>query len=326
MTQSLPLQVAALSRRRAVLLGSGLAAASFAAPAFADNDGDKDGSGGSRASSLPVDHMNQILGAKGQREKKVVGYSFVRSDLHGSLPGGIQVLPEALLAGDVYFQAIGNNRAIVNADFCLAPDETNKFIDALVSNGLTLQAFHQHLFDLSPMAWFQHFRGEGEPIALATAVANAIKVTATPLPQPSPPPSSATPLPTDRLKKILGGDSHVHGHGVVEVDVKRAEHFTLNDQHISRGLNIATNIYFQPLDHAGHQALVIPDFGMLAKEVDPVMRKMRGQGWTVGCLYNQETAEHPQLFWSHMWKTGAPETLAQEIRHGLELCNMRFSA
>ncbi len=88
---------------------------------------------------------------------------------------------------------------------------------------------------------------------------------------------------------------------------------------VSPDLNIATNIFFQPLDKHGKQALVVPDFGMVAKEINPVLQKMRAQGWRIGCLYNQETDENPQLYWSHMWKVGAPEQLAQEIRNGRSL-------
>ncbi len=28
--------------------------------------------------------------------------------------------------------------------------------------------------------------------------------------------------------------------------------------------------------------------------------------WDIGCLYNRETEEHPQLFFSHRFKTGNP--------------------
>ena len=42
-------------------------------------------------------------------------------------------------------------------------------------------------------------------------------------------------------------------------------------------------------------------------------------GWFQGCLYNQETAEHPQLFFDHMLKVGDAYTLAREIRQGLDL-------
>ena len=51
----------------------------------------------------------------------------------------------------------------------------------------------------------------------------------------------------------------------------------------------------------------------------PVVSLMRGAGWQVHCLYNQETAESPQLYFSHMLKTGDVYELAAEIRKGIDL-------
>jgi hypothetical protein len=46
---------------------------------------------------------------------------------------------------------------------------------------------------------------------------------------------------------------------------------------------------------------------------------MRHRGWFQGCLYNQETDEHPQLYFDHMLKVGNAYALAAEIRRGLDL-------
>jgi hypothetical protein len=50
----------------------------------------------------------------------------------------------------------------------------------------------------------------------------------------------------------------------------------------------------------------------------PVIRTRRGQGSLVGCLYNQETAESPQLCFSHQLEKGDAYALAHEIRRGLD--------
>jgi hypothetical protein len=60
---------------------------------------------------------------------------------------------------------------------------------------------------------------------------------------------------------------------------------------------------------------------MTAKEIGPVTRTMRARGWDIGCLYNQETAEHPQLYFSHQFKAGDPYALAAEVRTGLNQTN-----
>lgn len=63
---------------------------------------------------------------------------------------------------------------------------------------------------------------------------------------------------------------------------------------------------------------------MIASEVNPVTAFMKARTWDDGCLYNQETDEQPQLYFSHMFKTGDPLTLAREIRGGLDLMDMQF--
>ncbi len=55
------------------------------------------------------------------------------------------------------------------------------------------------------------------------------------------------------------------------------------------------------------------------------MRVMRRQGWIIGCLYNQETDEHPQLYFSHQVKVGDAIELAHEIRRGLDQTNSKGS-
>jgi hypothetical protein len=51
---------------------------------------------------------------------------------------------------------------------------------------------------------------------------------------------------------------------------------------------------------------------------------MRKRGWGIGCLYNQETDERPQLYFSHQFKSGDSVELAKEIRGALNLTRSKF--
>lgn len=316
-----------LTRRRTVTLGGGvaggLAVASLIKPAYADsdNDGDHDKDQG----SLPVKQIEQIMQANGTVSSGVLTITMDRKHLKSSLPGNIPVTPGVLLNAAYYFQSTGNGKAAMNANICLKPSETNKFIDALIANGLTVQAFHQHLTDLNPMFWFVHFRGSGDPLKLAQATRNALKATSITLPQHNPahPP---TPFDHKKLAHILGGSAQVGSSGVVTVSVDRAEKIHLGGEKIHPGLGVAATIAFQPLDPHGKKALAIPDFALIAKEVDPVFKTMRSQGFIIGCLYNQETDEQPQLYFSHQWATGDVYDLAQKIRNGLNHTNSKFKS
>ena len=65
---------------------------------------------------------------------------------------------------------------------------------------------------------------------------------------------------------------------------------------------------------------------MVAREINAVVGLEHSLGWDVGCLYNQETDEQPQLYFSHQFKTGDPIELANEIRSGLNLMDVKFQS
>lgn len=45
---------------------------------------------------------------------------------------------------------------------------------------------------------------------------------------------------------------------------------------------------------------------------------MRHAGFEIGCLYNQETSERPQLYFAHMLAVGDPQDLAVAMRKALD--------
>jgi hypothetical protein len=268
--------------------------------------------------SLPVKRIEEVIGIDGTVSKGVLEISVGRSDIGPvSGPLGVTFTAAFEVHGDLYFQPLGDGQALLNGDLALLPEETNPFIAAVLQQGLTFQAFHQHLVEMNPQVWFVHFRGVGDPLALAKAVRVAIDVTKTPLPQSSPM-NPTTPFDPDKLASILHGDAQVGEEGVVSVSVSRKHGVRLGGVHAKPETGISTSIEFKPLGN-GANAAVVPDFSMTADEVVPVVQRMQGLGWFQGCLYNQETDEHPQLYFDHMLKTGDAYALAHEIRTGLDL-------
>jgi hypothetical protein len=308
-----------ITRRRALAWGGGTAAGSLLA-------GVPFGASAATASprvlkqhgKLPADEIQKIVRAQGTVSNGVLSIDIERSDI-GDVKGplGVTFTSSFEIDGTLTFEPLGDDLAFFNGDLPLKPQETDAFIDALIANGLTFQAFHQHYVEMSPQIWFIHWRGVGAPLKLAAAVHNVLKATATPLPQtmPSHPKS---PLDAKRLGKILRGDSQIGSDGVVTVSVNRRDRIIIGGVHASPDSNIATDIEFKPRSEKGSVADVGPDFSMTGSEVQSVVALMRKQGWFVGCLYNQETEESPQLYFSHMLKTGDAYTLASEIRLGLD--------
>jgi hypothetical protein len=268
---------------------------------------------------LPATRMQQIIGAQGSVSSGILSIAIERPDI-GSVrgPQGVVFPTSFEINGDLTFQPLGPHGAFFNGDLALRATELNPVIDAIHANHLTFQTMHQHYFDLDPMVWFIHFRGHGEPLTLARRVGDVLHATATPLPQ-SAPVDPTTPLDHAKLAKTLHGSSEISGDGVVTVTVNRSDHIVISEVQVSPEVNISTNIQFLPLDAAGTTAAAAPDFSMTTAEVEPVCRAMRRAGFEIGCLYNQETGEHPQLYFAHMFATGAPQNLAVQIRKGLDL-------
>ena len=272
---------------------------------------------------LPVAQIEHILQGPGMVSDGVLMVSLDRSDL-GVVKGPLGVPFEAPFELEIManFQALGGGKAILNGCAALKAREVNPFIGALIKNGLVFQAYHQHYIEQTPQVWHTHFRGVDNPLKLARALHNAIKVTSTPLPQKAS--GTKTPLNADRLARILGGSASV-ADGVVTVDVERKERIRLGGVAIKPNLNVQNSISFKPLKGDAKVAAA-PDFSLVASEINPVTEIMLRQGWFDGCLYNQETDEEPQLYFSHMIKVGDPYELAKEIRRGLNRTNAAFSA
>lgn len=282
------------------------------------------------SSQLPIKQIEQIVGAQGDVTAGVLDITIARTDI-GDVRGplGVTFTPAFEIHGSLYFQPLGKNQALLNADMAVLEPEANPFIAALLQHGLVFQAFHQHA-PMVPQVWFVHFRGVGDPIALARAARAALDVTHTRLPQP-PPPRPSTPLDAQRLARILHGEARVGDDGVVTVVVPRTDRVVLEGVRASPYCGISTTIEFKPArkdDDASAasrpggkaNAQVCPDFSMTAAEVVPVVKRMQlDHHWFQGSLRNDETSQQPQLFWDAMVKEGDAYQLAQEIRSGLDL-------
>lgn len=127
-----------------------------------------------------------------------------------------------------------------------------------------------------------HFRATGDAVDIARGMKAAFNVTSTPFPQ-KPASNAKSPLPSAEMGKILGAKPSVGADDVVNFNVPRAEKIRLGGVAVNPYLNIAAPIAFQPYG-GGQNAAAVPDFAMLAHEINDVMKVMRQQGWDIGCL------------------------------------------
>ena len=58
---------------------------------------------------------------------------------------------------------------------------------------------------------------------------------------------------------------------------------------------------------------------MMRGEIKPTLKKANEEGFAIHCLYNQQTAIHPELFFSHTLKAGEPLAVARQVRNILDV-------
>src|SRR2546421_12571296 len=94
--------------------------------------------------------MEQILQAKGTVVEGVLSIELDRTDIGTCFIHGVPIKPSFEINGTLTFQPVGTSRALFNGDLALKPSEGDLFIDAILANGLVMQAEHQHFYDLEP--------------------------------------------------------------------------------------------------------------------------------------------------------------------------------
>ena len=342
MTQSI--RSAPLSRRRALAFGGGLlvggpaAARALALGATGSGGTDPDPHAADAAAHPPpppTEVFERTLHTKGTVSSNVLAIQIPRGDLRNVRgPHHLTFDPTWEVHHDWSVQTLPSGETMLNGEMSLLEAETDPVIDALLARGLVFQAFHQHFTDEVPQIWHIHMRGRGKAQQLADALAAVIRVTRTPFPPPESAGHPSTPLDVKGLARILGGTAQVMKGGVVSVDVPRRNPMRLGGVYVSPSLAIATHVRFKPLhgtdegsgNNGPNTVAAAPDFGMTQREVPGVIKVMRAAGWDVDCLYNQETDEDPQLYWSHLLKVGDATQLAREIRRGMDRMDLKFKA
>ncbi|MGN6057826.1 MAG: DUF1259 domain-containing protein [Sphingomicrobium sp.] len=266
--------------------------------------------------------IDQALGRSGTTQPDGVRrYSFPRSDLKVEVDG-VAIKPALALGGWLAFEPMHRNgRGMVMGDLVLTQDEVNPVMNELLKEGLTITAVHNHLLRSSPVTMYMHVRGEGDLGRLAASFHSALALSHTPLQPPSP--AAAAPaleLDTAAIDRIMGRQGKANG-GVYQFTVPRREAITDGGMNVGASMGTGTSINFQPT--AGGKAAVTGDFVLLAKEVDPVMRTLRGSGIEVTALHSHMLSEQPKLYFMHFWAVADARQLATGLRSALDKMNVR---
>lgn len=215
-----------------------------------------------------------------------------RTDLHVVLDG-VEIKPTLALGSWLAFRRIGND-AMVMGDLVLTEDEVNPVLASLEANGIEVTALHNHLLRARPSTLYMHVLGHGPPEKLAAALHAGLIKSKTPLGSATPSastqpaigganPTGTIDLDTAMIDRTLSAKGKIAG-GVYQVAIPRAEKIMEGGMEVPVAMGSAEAINFQPT--GGGKAAIIGDFVLIAAEVNPVIRALRGNGIEVTALHN----------------------------------------
>jgi biotin operon repressor len=121
---------------------------------------------------LDTNGIDSALGHKGKANGGVYSVSVSRAE---TLREGGMTLPDAMGTGiGINFQPTGSGRAAIAGDLVLTATEVNPVLRTLRTNGIEVEALHNHMLDDQPRLFFMHFWANDDAVKLAKGLRAAL--------------------------------------------------------------------------------------------------------------------------------------------------------
>ena len=271
----------------------------------------------SQNSGLDTARIEQLAGAKGQMNAKegVFKVTVPRADLKVSALG-VKLNPAMGLSCWAAFKKMGDHTMMMG-DQCLTEDQVSPVMSVALENGLEVTALHNHFAGDSPRVMFMHIGGSGDEAKLAASVGKVfetIKQTAAAKPAMAQAEIDASKSHVDgkKISQILGGNGE-DNKGVYKVTIGRTT--KMHEQDMGAAMGVNTWAAFAGSDE---KAVVDGDFAMTEKELQPVLKALRGHDINVVAIHNHMTSENPRIVFLHYWGVGPTEQLARGLKAALD--------
>src|SRR6266404_2617153 len=263
----------------------------------------------------------QITGLKGSlnEQENVFKVTSTRSDLKITVDGWTMP-PFMGLTSWAAFTPAAKRQVMVMGDLVLFQDEVNPVMSALLDNGLSVTALHNHFFYDEPKVYFMHIAGEGTPEQLATGVRKALdtlkqcradnlKPAATFGGGQLPETNSITAKPLEEILHTKGQSKD----GMFKVVIGRKAKMGCGCE-VGKEMGVNTWAAFAGSDD---NALVDGDFAVLEDELQSVLKSLRKSGVNIVAIHSHMTGETPRTLFLHYWGKGKSTDLAKAVKAAL---------
>jgi hypothetical protein len=267
------------------------------------------------AAEIDWKKVDAALGKTATVSGDVHRYGIPRSDLHVTLDG-VAVKPALALGGWVAFAPM-HGEAMVMGDLVLLESEITPVMTKLLDGGLDITAVHNHILRASPLTFYMHVGGHGDPEKMAAVIRSALSASKTPFEPPATTagPAPAVDLDTAKLDQIMGVKGTAVG-GVYQFNVPRRDPATESGMPVNTPLGGANGINFQPTGNG--KAAITGDFLVTGNEVNPLIRSLRAGDIEVTAIHSHMLDEQPRMFFIHFWANDDAQKLARNVRTALE--------
>jgi uncharacterized protein DUF1259 len=261
--------------------------------------------------------IEQLTGLKGELNDKqgVFTVRAPRTDLQVTT-AGVKMNPAVGLTSYAAFMKAGAN-TMVMGDTTFLEDQVNPVMSAALDNRLEATALHNHFFWDSPKVMFMHIGGMGDEERLASAVGKVFaKIKDTSGGKGEVPKADLDPAKTSldpkNIESVMGMKGQMAS-GVYKITIGHTT--KMGGHEVGNTMGINTWAAFIGSDQ---QAAVDGDFVMLEKQLQSVLKALRGAGINIVAIHNHVETELPRIVFLHYWGLGPTTDLAKGLKAALD--------